>query len=278
LPVQMMSWSSQWWILFLQDFTITNVIGTDPTPLISSNQVVVTTPGLYFITTAAGSCTVSNEILVTPASVPDYMLDITADTLTCSTTAATLRWTTDIPNADPTFDGEEPIQQGTEDPQVSIPGWYYITVEDDNNCEFADSVEVILDDEAPLLTLADQQFDCTTLVMDRNLKSTVVGEVVSYAWTGPGFSSDEPEPTVTEPGTYELTVTGDNGCTATEDMEVTFISRQFDFEVDSLLLPCGVDSVLVCAYDFEIPIVAAEWSILTDTGDQVISMDSCFWP
>ncbi len=37
----------------------------------------------------------------------------------------------------------------------------------------------------------------------------------TYAWSGPnGFTSTEQNPTISEAGTYNLVVTGANGCTS----------------------------------------------------------------
>ena len=46
-------------------------------------------------------------------------------------------------------------------------------------------------------------------------------EPFSYSWTGPnGFSSSDTSPTVTEGGSYMLTITDDTGCMVTTQMEV----------------------------------------------------------
>jgi hypothetical protein len=65
---------------------------------------------------------------------------------------------------------------------------------------------------------------------------------VSYAWSGPGFSSALQNPPITAPGLYTLTVTNQAGCTSTSSVEVQ----------QNITLPgatAGVSDILTCSTD-----------------------------
>jgi gliding motility-associated-like protein len=67
---------------------------------------------------------------------------------------------------------------------------------------------------------------------------------VSYAWTGPGgFTSDQPNPAVTQSGTYVLTVTSDNGCSSSASAVVTSNTQAPDASAAGGVIDCQVTSI-----------------------------------
>jgi gliding motility-associated-like protein len=72
-----------------------------------------------------------------------------------------------------------------------------------------------------------------------------------YSWSGPGFTSSQPNPIVLNPtimnaGTYSVTITGITGCTATGEVQVGVnelpITPDLFFEQDSI---CGNETIIL---------------------------------
>ncbi|MBL7983769.1 MAG: hypothetical protein JNM91_02160 [Flavobacteriales bacterium] len=95
---------------------------------------------------------------------------------------------------------------------VNAAGTYTLTVTNpQTGCSSTDQVNVSVDNTLPGAQAAGGTLTCTILSVQ--LQGDGTG---SYTWTRPnGYTSTEQNPTVTEAGTYVLTVTGANGCTST---------------------------------------------------------------
>jgi hypothetical protein len=112
----------------------------------------------------------------------------------------------------------------TEDITVTSPDTYTLTVTGANGCSDSDSVVVTQDINPPSVNAGpDKQLTCnvTSVLLD----ATVTGGTgpFTYSWTNStddvvGITEDI---TVTSPDTYTLTVTGANGCFASDSVVVT---------------------------------------------------------
>ncbi|MBL7826952.1 MAG: hypothetical protein JNJ57_10005, partial [Saprospiraceae bacterium] len=105
------------------------------------------------------------------------------------------------------------------------PGTYNLTVTNtDNTCTATDQVTVVADLTAPTANAGtDPTIDCVnTFTIIGGASST--GNNFEYSWTGPGITPANETiltPSVSEPGTYVLTVTNTvNGCTASSNVTV----------------------------------------------------------
>jgi hypothetical protein len=98
----------------------------------------------------------------------------------------------------------------SQNPMITAPGWYYVTVTDANNCQAIDSVEVINKDVhlslGPDIDLCQGDGDFILL-----------GLYESYKWNN---GDTTPTHWIGEGGVYSVTVTLD-GCTVSDDMVVT---------------------------------------------------------
>src|SRR6185436_19157718 len=104
--------------------------------------------------------------------------------------------------------GPNGFTSNDQNPTVSAAGTYELTVTGANGCTSVAQAEVELDNDGPGAQATGGTITCTTL----SVMLTGIGNG-SFSWTGPnGFTSNDQNPTVTEVGTYDLTVTGANGC------------------------------------------------------------------
>jgi len=100
---------------------------------------------------------------------------------------------------------------------VAAPGTYTVTVTADNGCTDTASTTVESDDAVSATAANDGPLTC-----DNTSVTISVTGAGTYAWTGPnGFvGGDLASAQVSEAGTYTVTVTAANGCTATASTTV----------------------------------------------------------
>src|SRR5690606_23731240 len=115
------------------------------------------------------------------------------------------------------WSGPNGFSSTVQNPNVGAAGTYNLVVTGANGCTSNASTEVTQDDEVPGATAQGGVLTCN--VSSIMLLGTGNG---SFAWSGPnGFSSTVQNPNVGAAGTYNLVVTGANGCTSNASTEVT---------------------------------------------------------
>jgi hypothetical protein len=173
----------------------------------------VNAAGTYNLTvTGTNGCTSSTSVTV----ILDDQLpsaSATGGTLTCSVTSIQLMGTG---NGSFAWSGPNGFTSTEQNPTVNAAGTYNLTVTGTNGCTSSTSATVILDDQLPGASATGGTLTCS--VTSIQLMGTGNG---SFAWSGPnGFTSTEQNPTVNAAGTYNLTVTGTNGCTSSTSATV----------------------------------------------------------
>lgn len=121
----------------------------------------------------------------------------------------------------------------TEDLTGVGAGTYSVTVTDDNSCVASTSVTI---SEPTALSGSGTSTD-ELVGMDGTIDLTVTGGTAPYtfSWTGPnGFTSTDEDPTGLEAGTYDVTITDDNGCTTT--VQVIVGTQVSVYEQDGLAI------------------------------------------
>jgi len=213
----------------------------------SSNQQNPTTtvPGNYTLTvTGLNGCTSTATASVAEnTDSPDVVLG-GGGTLTCAVTEITITSTISTSGATGVWTGPNNFTSTQDTITVSTPGVYLYTVTATNGCISAPSSTVPQDVQPPQgVTAVGGLLNCTFPSIALQGGSSTPG--VEYTWTGPGgFTSDEQNPDVTNPGTYTLVVTNPvNGCLTTAVTNVTQDPTVPDLDVLSDSLTCAVTTV-----------------------------------
>ena len=137
---------------------------------------------------------------------------------------------------------------------VDCPGIYTFTVTDNNGCQGADNVEVLLDNLPPTVDAgADQTLTCDALMVQLDATNSMSNSInptagnLNYLWsnTNGGVCADinTATPTICAGGVYIVTVTDvSTGCTATNMVEV------FE-EINIPQINVSPDTTLTCVRD-----------------------------
>ncbi|MBK8347127.1 MAG: hypothetical protein IPL08_05675 [Saprospiraceae bacterium] len=187
------------------------------------------------VTETATGCTATDVAVVTLNNTLPNVNAGSDKVLTCTTTSTTLNGsstTAGVTYAWVASNGGNIVSGGTTaTPTVNAAGTYTLTVtQTSTGCTATDVAVVTLNNTAPNVNAgADKTLTCIVNSISLNGSSTTTG--VSYAWvasnggviSGPATT---PTPTVTAAGTYTLTVTGSNGCTASDVAIVTLNNTQ----------------------------------------------------
>ncbi len=183
-------------------------------PTISNASVA--SSGTYYVTiTDELNCTAVASVVVTVNALPNVTVSASPSTI-CSGSSSTL-----------TASGATSYSWsgglGTGNPKVVSPTTttsYTVTGTDANGCSNTASVTVTVN-ALPNITVSSNSPVCGNDIITLNATGGV-----AYTWTGPnGFTSIEQNPTITNAngsnaGTYYVTVTDGNNCTATGQTEV----------------------------------------------------------
>ncbi|MBK7752498.1 MAG: hypothetical protein IPI41_07810 [Flavobacteriales bacterium] len=212
---------------------------TGPNGFTSGDQnPVVSAPGIYELTvTGTNGCTSVAQAEVTlDDEVPGAQAS--GGELTCTISSVMLNGSG---NGDFAWTGPNGFTSGDQNPVVSAPGIYELTVTGTNGCTSVAQAEVTLDDEVPGAQASGGELNCNTSSVMLNGSGN--GD---FAWTGPnGFTSGDQNPVVSAPGIYELTVTGTNGCTSVAQAEVTLDDEVPGAQASGGELTCTISSVML---------------------------------
>ena len=129
-----------------------------------------------------------------------------------------------------------------QNPIVNQTGIYTLVVTNQaNGCTASDQTQVIADASLPTADASvSGPINCTNLMVQVQGTSTAPG--ATYAWTGPnGFTSSQQNFSTHIPGTYNLVVTSNNGCSNSDAVVVT---EAPDLVVTSDLSTVGCDGIV----------------------------------
>jgi hypothetical protein len=193
----------------------TSVVGT-------AAALSITAPGTYTVTvTAANGCTDTESVAVTQNITPPVAA-ITNNTgsteLTCSRTSISVTATgggTYSWSDGSTVVGTNALLL------ITAPGTYTVTVTAANGCTDTESVAVTQNITPPVAAITNNT-GSTELTCSRTSISVTATGGGTYSWSdGSTVVGTAAALSITAPGTYTVTVTGDNGCTATASISIT---------------------------------------------------------
>jgi hypothetical protein len=104
---------------------------------------------------------------------------------------------------------------------ITAPGTYTVTVTGDNGCTATASISITQDETLPTAGITNNTGTTELTCTLTSISVTATGGV-SYSWSdGSTVVGTNASLLITAPGTYTVTVTGDNGCTATASISIT---------------------------------------------------------
>ena len=186
---------------------------TGPGGFTSGNQsITVSAAGTYTLTvTDSNGCQGSDSFTLTTNALPGFSL---ADAEVCTGGSATRSGPSNMTTY--AWTGPGGFMASSQQITVNAAGTYTLTVTDTNGCQASDSFLLTVHGN-PSFTLNDQQ-----ICPGGSAMASGPANMATYAWTGPNlFSSSDQTITVTNVGTYTLTVTDTNGCQATESFDLS---------------------------------------------------------
>jgi len=226
-------------------------VSTAASPLVSD-------PGNYFVTvTSSNGCSNSDQVTVTTtSSVPD--LEVNGGTVDCNNTSVTLTSSTDQDVATYQWTGPNGFVAGIENPTVTQQGTYNLMITTVDGCT-ADLDAIVVDDTAiPDVNLVGSLLTCSNNVVE--IMSTTTSMNATFTWTGPnGFTSSDQNPMVSESGTYNLLITGTNGCSKTESIVIEDDITEPTASADAGTLSCNMSNVQI-ATNLSNDVASYSWS------------------
>lgn len=207
---------------------------------------VVNAPGVYVLTVTnpVNSCTSSATVTVMADNTPPAATAAGGD-ITCLQSSVTLDGGTNIPTpmwhwAGP---GINAGNQSQENPNVTTPGSYSVTVTNQGNgCTNTASTVVNLDTNIPTAGAgADATLTCLLPTLNLQGTGNTGSANMGVNWSGPnGFTATVLNPSVNVAGQYILTITNQqNGCVKADS--VVIASSQ-----TPPLATAGADSTITC--------------------------------
>lgn len=115
-------------------------------------------------------------------------------------------------------------------------GVYTVEITADNGCISRDTMVVLYDTTAAVIDISGDPISCTAGKVFLVVNSDI--PLISYEWTGPNFTSTDVEPLVFESGFYQVTVTSENGCVTSGEIEIVDERIYPTIDVDDYYLPC----------------------------------------
>lgn len=207
-------------------------------------QVAVTNP--------VNGCVTTVPVVVTQNTTQPNLGLLSSTTITCTNPTATINASSSTPMVIFSWTGPG-INAGNmtvEDPMVTVPGSYSVTVTNPvNGCTNSQSIPVSEDKVAPQVSISGGLIDCT--MPTRTITGTInPNNSVTLVWQLDGNALPQTTPSIqaNQPGVYTLIVTNQlNGCVSQDTATVVLDDQTPDITATGGTLTCLVPDVDVIA-------------------------------
>ena len=221
---------------------------------IDGATITVTTPNTYTVTlTSDNGCEATDQITITQdLSAPNVEIGNNSNTtvITCNVPSISVSLIDDSDADIYEWSGGENTS-GTGNAFTSA-NTYYVTATAPNGCQSVDQITITEDREAPTVSITNNTGTDVLTCTDSIISVTAVGSarVVSYSWSG-GLYTDQANNVLRTIGTYVVTATADNGCTATAQIIITETMDRPTVNIlaseDPAVLTCANDEITLTA-------------------------------
>jgi hypothetical protein len=180
----------------------------------STPSINVTTPDTYFVTgTGANGCTSNQNRTVTQnIAVPSTGLTYSTTVLTCTNPSIPVTASGGDSYA---WTGTGGFTATTATATISNVGTYVVTITGSNGCTATRSVVITENKTLPTVSVTPTTGNLTCTNSNVTLSSNSNGVTYNWSKVGGGFTATGVTSiNVNTPGTYVITVSGSNGCTA----------------------------------------------------------------
>ncbi len=223
----------------------------DPNP-------IVFVEGEYYLTATGQNGCVARD---TAQVVEDLNLpgaNILGDTLTCESDSIQLLGSSPSTVISYAWTGPGGFSSSQQNPMIGGPGEYILVVTGTNNCESQESITILQDTLAPIITLSSDTLGCEQDSVQLMVLSS--NNIATYTWTGPNaYISNSPMPFVQAAGSYHLSVVGENFCTNTDSLWVADNSLYPEAIAQGDTLTCTTDTIQLLG-NSSTPGVSYEWN------------------
>ncbi len=193
------------------------------------------------VVTGANGCTSTSTTSVTGNIIAPNASAV-GGTISCGTPAITINGNSITNGVTYAWAGPGGFISNLQNPSVNAQGIYTLTVTGTNACTSTATADVQGNFGLPQASATGGIITCSQSTTTISGSSTTPN--ASFAWVGPGnFTSNLATVTVSTIGTYTLTVTGPNGCTATANAPVDPDANVPNATASGGLLNCNVATV-----------------------------------
>ncbi|MFD0975354.1 gliding motility-associated C-terminal domain-containing protein, partial [Salinimicrobium gaetbulicola] len=172
-------------------------------------SITVTDPNTYSVTiTGENGCQNTTSVSVVENSKTSQAVITGNETLTCTTTSVTLDASTSTADGNFTYLWSNGSTEASI--IVSEPDTYSVTISGENGCKDTASVTVEQNiDPANAVITGNESLTCEVTSVTLDASSSTADGNFTYLWS---TGSTDAFITVSEPATYSVTITGENGC------------------------------------------------------------------